>query len=96
MAQLTLQFDEDTIREIAALAAEQGMSQSAWLAQEIRTFVAARIHHPAHCTQPTPGQAERPSAEDDQTFVAARIHHPAYWTESTAGQAERSSGEDDQ
>ena len=66
MARRTLSFDEDTIREIAVLAAEEGMSKSAWLAQQIRTFVAARAHHPAYWTESTAGRAERPSAEDDQ------------------------------
>jgi hypothetical protein len=66
MARLTLSFDEDMIREIAALAAQQGMSLSAWLAQEIRTIVMARAHHPAYWTESATGRPERRSAQNDQ------------------------------
>jgi hypothetical protein len=66
MARLTLSFDEDTIRDIAALAAEQGISKSAWLAQEIRTFVRTRAHHPAYWTESATGCPGRRSAQNDQ------------------------------
>jgi hypothetical protein len=69
MARLTLRLDEDTIREIAAFAAEQGMSQSAWLAQKIHGFVAASADPTTASARRLAfrlSNAEGPSAEDHQ------------------------------
>jgi hypothetical protein len=69
MARLTVRLDEDTIREIAAFAAEQGMSQNAWPTRKIHGFVPASADPttaPARRLAFRLSNAEGPSAEDHQ------------------------------
>jgi hypothetical protein len=67
---LTIQLDERLIRDAKVLAAEQGMSLSAMVAQDLREKLAARDRHQ---------RAKRAALESMLEALASDRHAPA-WT----------------